>query len=256
MDLALERIRVDGGTQPRAELHTAVIEEYAEQMRQGVEFPPVIVFFDGQDYWLADGFHRLAAARIACPERPLPAEVIQGTQVDAQWYSYGVNKTHGLRRTREDKERSIRAALRHPQGVSKSDRDIAHHVGVSHPTVAKLRAELEATGKIYQSPHRTGADGRTINTAKIGRSRTARKSRPVPSDGPHISPRAHPAIHGHTSPVRMVPLQFCPDNPQTAAATLWLMFSRAFLEVLVQDLSHRLSQPGEKECLLPPPPRI
>jgi hypothetical protein len=43
----------------------------------------------------------------------------------------------------------------------------------------------------------------------------------------------------------MIPLQFCPTNPQTAAATLWQMFSREFVEALVQDLSQRLSQQGE-----------
>ena len=46
MQLTLEKIRLDGGTQPRAELQAEVIDEYAEQMRQGAEFPPVIVFFD------------------------------------------------------------------------------------------------------------------------------------------------------------------------------------------------------------------
>lgn len=32
---------------------------------------------------------------------------------------------------------------------------------------------MEATGKIFQSRDRTGRDGRTINTAKIGRKPTA-----------------------------------------------------------------------------------
>ena len=181
------------------------------------------------------------------PERPILVEVVQGTQADAQWYSYGVNKLHGLRRTKEDKERSIRAALRHTQGASKSDRELAEHVGVSHPTVAKYRKELESTGKIYQSTCRTGQDGRTINTAKIGRRRTAADNAPRAINGTPISPRARPLIRGHSSPVPMIPLQLCPTNPQTAAATLWQFFSREFVKALVQDLSQRLSQQGAQE---------
>ena len=30
-------------------------------MRAGDQFPPIDVFFDGQNYWLVDGFHRLQA---------------------------------------------------------------------------------------------------------------------------------------------------------------------------------------------------
>jgi len=62
MKLDPKRIRIDGGTQPRAALLIDVMEDYAEQMRNGVEFPPITVFFDGKEYWLADGFHRLGAA--------------------------------------------------------------------------------------------------------------------------------------------------------------------------------------------------
>jgi hypothetical protein len=50
--LKLEHIRVNGGTQPRVQLLIEVMEDYAEQMRSGAEFPPITVFFDGKDYWL------------------------------------------------------------------------------------------------------------------------------------------------------------------------------------------------------------
>lgn len=183
MKLNYEQIRTDGGTQPRSQLLSDVIGDYAEMMRTGVVFPPVTVYFDGKDYWLADGFHRLAAAKQARPQEPIEVEVIQGTQREAQWYSFGVNKCHGLRRTREDRIRAVKAALRHPQGMQQSDNEIARHVGVSHSTVAKYRSEMEVTCQIGKSSGqdaqdsgtptstrvRTGRDGRKINTAKIGR---------------------------------------------------------------------------------------
>jgi len=55
---SLSQIRIDGGTQPRTELNEDVIAEYAELLADGVEFPVITVYFDGANYWLADGFHR------------------------------------------------------------------------------------------------------------------------------------------------------------------------------------------------------
>jgi len=60
--LPVSAIRLDGGTQPRARLNEKVIAEYAGDMRGGAEFPPVDVFYDGEVYWLADGYHRVSAA--------------------------------------------------------------------------------------------------------------------------------------------------------------------------------------------------
>jgi ParB-like chromosome segregation protein Spo0J len=31
-------------------------------MAAGGVFPPIVVFFDGAEYWLGDGFHRIIAA--------------------------------------------------------------------------------------------------------------------------------------------------------------------------------------------------
>lgn len=275
MKLELDRIRLDGATQPRAKLQTEVIEEYAEQMRDGVVFPSITVFFDGSEYWLADGFHRVHAARRIRPSEPIEAKIIQGTKAEAQWYSFGVNKTHGLRRTREDRVRAIRAALQHTEATGRSDSDIARHVGVSHPTVAKYRAELEqeSTCKIFKSSGeagkseapsteaeseqhppaaglppaqpatprlRTGRDGRTINTAKIGKG-SPKRSKPGEVK---ISPRAFVPKLGHSLPNPMICLQFSPNNAHTAAATLVRDFSREWVEQLVQELNRLLSTQG------------
>lgn len=248
MKLKLEQIRTDGGTQPRAELRDEVIADYAELMESGVTFPPLIVFFDGTNYWLADGFHRLMAARRVAPDKPLPATVHPGTLQDAQWFSYSVNKSHGLRRTNEDKERAVRAALGHDKAATLSNRQIAEHCGVSEISVRRYREKLSATATMSQSDDekepenedspaprlRTGRDGRTINTSRIGESR---RSAP-----PKISPRANLPIRGHSNPCPMIPLQFSPNNPATAAAVLMRLFPRTFIESLIQLLSQHLSQ--------------
>lgn len=60
--MLIANIRRDGGTQPRAGMNSNTVGEYTVAMREGQTFPPVTVYFDGTDHWLADGFHRTAAA--------------------------------------------------------------------------------------------------------------------------------------------------------------------------------------------------
>lgn len=59
----LDDVRTDGGTQPREYLNELVLSEYAESMTDDTAFPPVVMFFDGSHYWLADGFHRFFTAK-------------------------------------------------------------------------------------------------------------------------------------------------------------------------------------------------
>lgn len=182
--LKIDQIRRDGATQPRAAIDFETVFDYMDAMVDGADFPPVTVFYDGTDYWLADGFHRVKAREqggfdeIAC-------EVHQGTQQDAQWYSFAANKTNGLRRTNDDKQRAVKAALTHPQGVGLSDRQIGSHVGVDHKTVSGWREKLEGTGEIPQSDHRTGRDGRNMNVEGIRRRSTPKRraSPPAKADG-------------------------------------------------------------------------
>ena len=178
-NLPLDAIRLDGGTQPRAAIDAETVREYAERMKAGDHFPPVQVYFDGTDHWLSDGFHRVKAAAEA-GQTTIQAEVWEGTRDDAFWMSLGANKDHGLRRTNDDKARAVKAALAAKPRLS--DRAIADHVGVDHETVRKYRAVAASTGEIRQSAERTGKDGRTINTANIGKAAGATAEPSAPPD--------------------------------------------------------------------------
>ena len=58
--LNLNVIRIDGGTQSRDVIEQSQIDTYAEAMSRGDKFPAVTVFFNGLDYYLADGFNESA----------------------------------------------------------------------------------------------------------------------------------------------------------------------------------------------------
>ena len=141
--LKLSSIRLDGKTQSRAALDPPTVERYAAAMLDGATFPPVCVFQDGPNLWLADGFHRVAAAGRADLQE-LAAEVRPGTVRDARLHGLGANK-HGLHMTTLDKRAAVAAILADPEWCTWSDKKIATHVDVSRPFVAKMRTQGGAT---------------------------------------------------------------------------------------------------------------
>ena len=179
--IQLSAIRIDGGTQSREALNQATVAEYAEAMTEGVTLPPVMLFFDGSNHWLVDGFHRYFAAK-QVGFTDMPAEVRDGTQLDAQWASYTVNKDHGLRRSNADKRKAVMGALAHPYGKAKSDNQIAKELGVHHSTVGDIRRSLADSAsdvpaeRTYTTKHGTTA---VMKTDKIGKAKPA--VRPVAS---------------------------------------------------------------------------
>ena len=178
--LDIKKVRVDGGTQMRTALDESVVGDYAAAYQANAKLPAAIVFYDGSDYWLADGFHR-HAAQVRCGFLEIDVEVRAGTRRDAVLYACGANAKHGLRRSRQDIHLAVKTLLADPEWGSKSDRWIAEHAGTTHPTVGKIRAEMApaATGNVSSSPTRTGQDG---------------KERKVPERKPSAAEPAH-AVH-------------------------------------------------------------
>lgn len=176
--VAINSIRTDGGTQARGTIHAAKVEEYAAVIEEGegrYEFPPVDVFYDGTDYWLADGFHRVAAQKQVNGNRgimssPMLANIHQGTRRDAILFAAGANATHGLPRTADDKRRAVETLLRDEAWGKWSDREIGRRCHVSPTFVGKIRAEVVTvhvdSERTYTTKHGTEAKMRTANTGR------------------------------------------------------------------------------------------
>lgn len=154
--LPIEKIRIDGGTQIRVSVNESAVTDYADRMQDGDKFPNPHVFFDGSDYWLADGFHRYHAfARLGATE--IRCEVHNGTAIDARRFALSANGANGLRMTNEDKRKAVAWGLElYP---AKSSRELAKICYVSHNFVETCRKQLSSD----DSSTREGADGKTYS---------------------------------------------------------------------------------------------
>jgi hypothetical protein len=163
----LRLISLDTRLQMRAATSPEVIEEYRRLLAEAMEsknpkYPepewpfnePVRLFnvraSDGL-YLIADGFHRVLAAREA-GWKWVRATIVDGTLEDATLAAITANATHGLPRNQADRRRAVKAALNHPKLVGQTDREIARLCNVSHPTVATIRREIAAEAEVVNLP--------------------------------------------------------------------------------------------------------
>lgn len=156
--LSLDAIRIDGETQSREGLDVDLYTRYAEKMEAGDNFPPLVVFFDGTDYWLADGFHRYHALR-KIGRVSMATQIALGTVRDAILYSFGCNDNHGKRPTPGDVKHKVTRMLKDDEWRKWPDQKIADICECSRSYVQRLRAELfpEQKEEPKTYVHKTGA---------------------------------------------------------------------------------------------------
>lgn len=128
--LAVDVITLDGDLQPRAQIDLATVQEYAQLMADGRQFPPVVVFHDGSIYWLADGYHRVHAMRasgIATAE----CIVRQGSKTDGVAYSLHANAEHGKQRDSSDYRKAYEIGCRYSLFGADDSKAVAAALGCS-----------------------------------------------------------------------------------------------------------------------------
>ena len=192
--LVIDLIRIDGGTQSRESICETTVAEYCDLATAGVDLPPVDVYFDGTEYWLADGFHRMLGRKRA-GKASIQAEIHNGTVRDAILHSVSANQAHGLKRTHKDKRKAVSMLFAVEGWAEKSDRVIADKVGVGVELVGSIRKQLSETDS--SSPAAEQAD--KPRTGKDGKKRKPPKPRAPKAPKSPAVPKAEP------SPAKPVP---------------------------------------------------
>jgi DNA repair photolyase len=144
-DIRIADIRTDDENHPRDHIDQAAVEEYAAAMKAGVVFPDIEVYGEGGKYWLSDGRHRLEAAKLA-KKASIPSKVFKGSQRDSILHSLQSNVGYGVRRSNDDKRKSVMILLKDAEWRVWNDTRIAHQCNVSQDLVASVRAGLADAG--------------------------------------------------------------------------------------------------------------
>jgi hypothetical protein len=164
-------IRTDGGTQPRLELDQELVKDYAEKMRDGAVFPPIVVFNDGSENWLADGFTRFFATK-SNGGTSIEAEVRQGTLRDAKMYAWKANNKQGRPLTSNDIRGILFAMFADEEYSAWSNNKIAKELDISSMTVGRVRVLYQEQSKQPKQPvSYTDKHGnkKTMKTDNIGK---------------------------------------------------------------------------------------
>ena len=219
------------GLQTRAQISMDAVREYAtEERERGAVFPPLTVFHDGAVYWLADGFHRLGAAR-QNGKKKVACDVREGGFADALRHALGANSSHGMRRTHLDIANAVklayekRSVLGFDAGepaasaiaklVGCDPKTVTVHLG-NFPTWKNAKERVGSDGKSYSvlppppvrrsvPPERAvnGTDGTKGTDETAGETDSAEK-RPSPPAG---SERAAPLQTGNPASPSLPPVR-------------------------------------------------
>ena len=134
--LRLDDIADQRGINIREKLDKGLIEHYAEILDL---LPPIVVF--GDENFLGDGFHRVAAAR-KIRRIEIAAEQKPGTRADAEDYAVTANAQRGLHLKASERNEGIRRLLAHGWTQEK----IAEAMGVDRATIRNIHNSLALRG--------------------------------------------------------------------------------------------------------------
>jgi hypothetical protein len=170
--------RLNRSIHARVSRNEAHVQKLAELRIEGVEFPPIDVFWNQvtDELWLADGEHRTSVYERA-REPHIPANVHAGGRQEA--LAFAMKCDRGLRREPKDNQHGIRLLLQDSEWAQWSSRVIAKKLGMDHRTVDRIRRRIEGE----QASPRIGAD-KKVRKPKAPTGASPQLSGRKPTDDP------------------------------------------------------------------------
>ena len=252
-ELSLMKISYNQGTQFRKDGDPKVQEEYAALMQEGVVFPPVEVVFDGDHYYLWDGFTRyFAAAEIGA--KTIVCNITKGSLRDAQILACSANKTNGQPRSNHTKRGIIEFMLEDEDWGKKTQEEIASHVGVTRGYVARIAGDIR---RHEESDNVTSNDISTKNsTSSKAKSKPAvsaqKQSKSAPKSKKNILDAKKKPVPEHLVPVfegansikgyigELVDLHNRINRSMKTDPLLWYFVSPSSLEAHIANVKRQL----------------
>ncbi len=155
--LRVDRIDVDPSIQPRTggidPDHVRALEESPES------WGTLAVVQRAGSHVMVDGFHRLAAAQNLGREEVEVRILDDPKDGDLRALAFRLNAKHGRPLSLSDRRAEAARVL--GAHAEWSDREIGRHCGLSQPTVARIREDLEASAQIERTETRVGRGGYT-----------------------------------------------------------------------------------------------
>ena len=186
---------LDLSLQTRAGTDVDTINNYAEAMADGASFPDVTVFTDGERYWLADGFHRVMAAK-QNGKATIPADVRKGTADDAVVFGGTANNKQGKRPTRADVQHFMQMVWERREAIfggTPTGGNMAEKCGVGRETGRKFveeklaempKAPARPVAQVGQLPTRPKRPDDKGSVAQVGQlTASVRPTKLIGKDG-------------------------------------------------------------------------
>ena len=191
MKIKIEEL--DLSLQTRAGTDAETIDNYAEAMADGAQFPEVTVFTDGTHYWLADGFHRVMAAK-QNGRTVIAADVRKGTEDDAVVFGGTANNKQGKRPTRADVQHFLQMVWERREAIfggTPTGGNLAEKCGVGQTTGVRFVKE-----KLAEMPVATVSP--TLPKVKL----PTRQDEPIQAPQMPVRPTQLIGANGKMYPVR------------------------------------------------------
>ncbi len=179
--IAISSIQRHPDCQQRGATRPDIVENYLEALQSGGELPAPKVKFDGDKYWLFDGFHTVET-HIQFGSTEILFQVEEGSFRDAVLASCGVNANHGLPRSNKTKRNAVMRLLQDDEWSQWSDREIAKRCEVSNAFVSGLRKNLTVNinsdnPRKYNDKYGNQSE---MNVANIGANSQEQEQEPTP----------------------------------------------------------------------------
>ena len=150
--IKLTSLDLDPKTHTRTGIDPQKVDRFVELLQEGITLPPIVTYFDGETYWVADGYHRVSAHKKLELE-DIEAVALEGTSRDAFLAGLAYDDETASKST-EDKKSNLEKLLDDPEWSQWSSKVLALKCGLSKTTVNRLRKpgpRKGEDGKVYKS---------------------------------------------------------------------------------------------------------